>query len=173
MWNWLKKLRRTPSGRDKQQDAFYTAPRIRDVERLLEPVEPPRWGEKSDPFDPDWKRWFEEQSRRESLMVDRNLRGQELEKSGDLSTAIALYEANVRDGFDGNGPYDRLAVIYRKQGKLDDEIRVLRRAIEVFSAYQGPRTDIEPKLAAFERRLERAQALKTKQAAVGRGPTTS
>jgi tetratricopeptide (TPR) repeat protein len=167
MWKWLKKLRRTPSAQHMRTDD-YAAPRVRDVQKLLEPVHPPEWGARSDPFHPEWKRWFEEQSHRESLMVDRNLLGQELERSGDLPTAIALYEANARDGFDGNFPYDRLAVIYRKQGKLDDEIRILRRAIEVFSAYRGPRTDIQPKLATFERRLERAEALKAKRN-VGQG----
>lgn len=156
MWNWLKKLRREPPAQNVQPDAVYAAPRVRDVERLLEPVEPPSWGAKTDPFDPEWKHWFEEQSRRESLMVDRNLLGQELEKSGDLPTAIALYEANVRDGFNATLPYQRLAVIYRKQGRVDDEIRLLRQAIKVFD---------ESQRAPFVRRLERAQALKAKRAA--------
>lgn len=32
-----------------------------------------------------------------------------------------MYEANVRDGFDGTHPYDRLAVLYRKQKRFNDE----------------------------------------------------
>lgn len=93
-------------------------------------------------------------------MVARNLRGQVLEKRGQLEEAIALYEANVRAGFDGNCPYDRLAVIYRKQKRYDDEIRVLQRGIGVLEALPGTRGDEQPKLLRFRERLAKAQILK-------------
>ncbi len=64
--------------------------------------------------------------RREDIMVDRNLRGVALEKAGDIEAAIALYEANVRDRFDGSHPYDRLRVLYRKLGRIADLMRVAR-----------------------------------------------
>ena len=114
-----------------------------DIERLLQPVSM-RDGELA----------F-------SRMVDRNLLGSELEKADQIETAIALYEANIRDGFEGNGPYDRLAIIYRRQKKIKEEIRVLQRAIEVFSAYQGPRTDVAPKLQKFRSRLEKARRIQS------------
>ena len=38
----------------------------------------------------------------------------ELEKEGKIDSAILLYEENVKESFEGNHPYDRLAVIYHK-----------------------------------------------------------
>lgn len=92
--------------------------------------------------------------------VERNLRGIELEKSGRVDEAILLYEANVRENCEGNHPYDRLAIIYRKRKQIDEEIRVLEKAIWVFEnvVYQG-RGDRPPKLARFKKRLEKAELL--------------
>jgi|GEM_PF-92051 len=64
--------------------------------------------------------------------VERNLKGKELEKQGDIEGAIALYELNIKEGFPGTHPYDRLEIIYRKQKNYEEEMRVLNRAIEVF-----------------------------------------
>ncbi|MCR6095849.1 hypothetical protein HXA31_09415 [Salipaludibacillus agaradhaerens] len=64
--------------------------------------------------------------------TERNLKGKELEKNGDIEKAIELYELNVRSEFPGNFPYDCLAIIYRKKKNYDEEIRVLQKAIEVF-----------------------------------------
>jgi len=66
------------------------------------------------------------------IMVDRNNKGIELEKKGDIENAIKLYEQNVDDKFFGTHPYDRLAIIYRKRKKFDDEIRILKRKISIF-----------------------------------------
>jgi len=89
--------------------------------------------------------------------VDRNLKGKELEKEGKIDKAIKLYEKNVSEDFDGNFPYDRLAIIYHKRNMIDNEIRVLEHGIEVFSKLllTSPRTDILPKLNKFKRRLEK------------------
>jgi len=65
-------------------------------------------------------------------MVDRNNKGIELEKKGDIENAIKLYEQNVADEFFGTYPYDRLAIIYRKRKQFDDEIRILKRKISIF-----------------------------------------
>jgi tetratricopeptide (TPR) repeat protein len=93
--------------------------------------------------------------------VERNLTGIELEKSGQVDEAILLYEANLRENCEGNHPYDRLAVIYRKRKQIDEEIRVLQKAIWVFDnvVYKW-RGDRPPKLAQFKKRLARAKALK-------------
>mgnify|MGYP003681939938 CR=1 FL=1 len=66
------------------------------------------------------------------IMVDRNNKGIELEKKGDIESAIKLYEKNVADEFFGTHPYDRLAIIYRKRKQFDDEIRILKRKISIF-----------------------------------------
>lgn len=95
--------------------------------------------------------------------VDRNLKGIEYEKCAELNKAIDLYEKNIAEDFEGNHPYDRLAVIYRKQGKLDDEIRVLQKAIYVFeNIVDKNRTDRIPKLGKFTKRLTKVNKLKMK-----------
>ncbi len=97
-----------------------------------------------------------------NAQVERNLRGIELEKSGREDEAVRLYEENVKENSVGNHPYDRLAIIYRKRMQVDEEIRVLEKAIWVFDVlYQG-RGDGLPKLGKFKRRLEKAKALKAK-----------
>jgi len=66
------------------------------------------------------------------IMVDKNNKGIELEKKGDIENAIKLYEQNVADEFFGTHPYDRLAISYRKRKQFDDEIRILKRKILIF-----------------------------------------
>lgn len=103
------------------------------------------------------------EDRKFSIQVDRNLNGKELEKEGDIEGAIALYEQNVAEGFAGNHPYDRLAIIYRKNKAYSEEIRVLERAIFVFENYASQdRPDVQPKLEAFKERLQKAQQLNEK-----------
>ena len=66
------------------------------------------------------------------IMVNRNNKGIEVEKKGDIESALKLYEQNVTDEFFGTHPYDRLAMIYRKRKQFDDEIRILKRKISIF-----------------------------------------
>jgi len=94
--------------------------------------------------------------------VENNLTGRELEKSGKIDEAIELYERNVSNRFEGNYPYDRLAIIYRKRRDYDNEIRVLRTAVEVFENNQSMRKDISPKIDRFKKRLDTANKLKQK-----------
>ena len=96
-------------------------------------------------------------------LVDNNINGERLEKLGKLNEAIALYEYNIAQRFDGNFPYDRLAIIYRKQKKYDEEIRVLKQAIDVFTHdISEMRPDRDIKLEKFEDRLEKATNLLNK-----------
>jgi hypothetical protein len=60
----------------------------------------------------------------EDEIVDRNLKGIELEKHGKEEEAKLLYEANVADCFDGSHPYDRLRIIYKYRGDNPNAIRV-------------------------------------------------
>ena len=88
------------------------------------------------------------------IQVERNLRGIELEKSGQIDKAIELYEENVRERFEGSHPYRRFAIIYRKLGMIEDEIRILEEAISVFyKVAKGGRSDGLPKLNKFKERL--------------------
>ena len=63
--------------------------------------------------------------------VNRNLIGKELENEGRMDDAIPLYEQNITERFDGSHPYTRLAIIYKKKGFVDDEIRVIGKAMKV------------------------------------------
>ena len=86
--------------------------------------------------------------------VERNLRGMEMEAAGLIDNAIECYEANIRDGFPGNHPYDRLVIIFRRRRDTTSEVRVLKRAIEVFEQLQASkRADVAPKLEKFRQRL--------------------
>ncbi len=92
------------------------------------------------------------------IQVERNLRGIKLEKSGQINKAIELYEENVKEGFEGSHPYNRLAIIYKKQGRIDDEIRILQEAISVFyKVAKRGRPDGHPKLNKFKERLEKVR----------------
>ena len=92
--------------------------------------------------------------------VDRNLRGIELEKLGKVDNAIELYELNVRDNDDGTHPYERLAIIYRRRKRVEDEISVLERGVWVFEhiVHEG-RVDRLDKLHVLRKRLAKARAL--------------
>ncbi len=106
-------------------------------------------------------RQYEKEERTLDKQVERNLKGIELEKKGHTDKAIELYEQNVSENFDGNHPYDRLAIIYRKRNQIDDEIRVLNKAIWVFeNIVHQERGDRLPKLNKFKERLQKAQKLR-------------
>ena len=95
--------------------------------------------------------------------VQRNLMGKRLEKEGRVLEAKALYEANISESFEGNFPYRRLAILYRKRKCIEEEIRVLEKAVSVFqSLIETGREDILPKLIEFKERLEKAKLLKSK-----------
>ena len=69
-------------------------------------------------------------NRIEDIIVDRNIKGTELEKSGQLEEAINLYEKNIADYADTPHPYNRLRVIYSKRKQYDEAIRVCNAYIE-------------------------------------------
>lgn len=97
----------------------------------------------------------------EDKLCYNNINGMKYEKQGNPEKAIELYKYNVTHRFQGNHPYDRLAIIYRKAKKYDKEIEVLELAIDVFendvSELRGDRIS---KLKKFQNRLIRAKFLK-------------
>lgn len=81
----------------------------------------------------DWteqQKLIKEAHRIEDIVVSRNVRGIQFEKAGETGKAVELYEANIRDRFDGSHPYDRLRVIYSRQDKFEDAVRVCQDYIE-------------------------------------------
>jgi hypothetical protein len=87
----------------------------------------------------------------------RNLAGLEHEQHGQWDAAIALYEANVAEGFPGDWTYGHLAMIYGKRGQPEEVVRVLERAVEVFTALPREYPERGPRLRVFGARLAEAQ----------------
>ena len=69
----------------------------------------------------------------------------EMEKA-NLQKAIKEYERYVEAKQPKDAPYKRLCVLYRKAGDVDNEIRVIETACEVFKGN-------DKKLSYFEKRL--------------------
>lgn len=65
--------------------------------------------------------------------VSRNNRGTKYEKEGNINAAIELYEENIKPGcYPAMHSFDRLLVIYRRNGDYRNELRVCKRAVTVF-----------------------------------------
>lgn len=61
-----------------------------------------------------------------------NNNGIKAEKDGRISHAIRLYETNIMNGYPVHHSYKRLMVLYHKQKDYLNEIRVVKRALEIF-----------------------------------------
>lgn len=59
-------------------------------------------------------------------LVQRNGKGMEREKAGDIEGAMFLYEVSVADAFFGTHPYDRLRILYTRAKQYDEALRVCR-----------------------------------------------
>lgn len=68
-----------------------------------------------------------------SRTAGANNEGKELEKEGKIQEAIAVYEENIKLEYPATHSYDRLMILYRKLKQKEDEIRVIKKAIEVFT----------------------------------------
>jgi tetratricopeptide (TPR) repeat protein len=62
---------------------------------------------------------------------ERNQKGKEFEASGDIDSAIEIYEQNVTILSPAPFPYKRLALIYKKKKDIDNEIRVLKALLSI------------------------------------------
>ena len=95
-------------------------------------------------------------------MTARNLEGLELERGGRLEEALAVYELNVAEGFEGDWPYGRLVAAYERSGQLERAAAVLERAIEVFSASRRrTAADRRATLRVFKGRLREVKRAMT------------
>lgn len=79
---------------------------------------------------PDIETCMREAGKIEDILVERNLKGTKKENTGDMQGAIRLYEANIKDRFDGSHPYERLRMIYSGSGRYSDAIRVCETYIQ-------------------------------------------
>ena len=88
--------------------------------------------------------------------TDKMMLGKSFEKEGELEKACACYEGCVRNRFSGNGPYDRLIILYKRLDRPDDVLRIMKKAISVFEKVvaQG-RVDGPKKLEKYKAQLEK------------------
>lgn len=78
------------------------------------------------------------------------------EKEGKTDHAAVVYEYLLLNNFEGSYPYDRLVVIYRKQKKKDEIIRVLERAVYIFeNIVYEERADRKKKLDKYKKALDK------------------
>lgn len=68
-------------------------------------------------------------------VVSNNLQGKEFEKSGNIQSAITLYEENIATLYPALHAYERLMIIYHRLKDYENEKRVIDIAIQVFDAY--------------------------------------
>lgn len=84
----------------------------------------------------EWEKQLAEYKKNEidlQQTTDNNNKGIALEKEGNIASAIEVYEANLKIGYPATHSYKRLMVIYHKEKRYEDEIRVIKKAIGMFS----------------------------------------
>ena len=65
--------------------------------------------------------------------ANMNMSGIDLEKQGDIAGAIKIYEENIALRVPATHAYNRLMILYHKAKDYENEARVIRIAIEVFT----------------------------------------
>jgi len=85
---------------------------------------------------------------------ERNEMARQAEKNNNLKKATQLYEQNITEDYSDKFAFDRLMIIYRKQRKYKEELRVINRGIEVFQ------TQTENRLAHSLKRRIKPETLK-------------
>ena len=84
-----------------------------------------------------------------------NGKGIAAEKAGNTEEAIAIYEAVIALGHPATHAYTRLMVLYRRNRKPEEEVRVITKAISVFAAENERRAEAaireDPELAEIIR----------------------
>lgn len=89
------------------------------------------------------------------IQCTRNLQGKDLERLGRIDQAIILYEQNVAEGFIGEHPYNRLWIIYTRQKRYADAIRVCRAKIALNRAVGYGISNWESAIKELEKRMSR------------------
>ena len=106
-----------------------------------------------------------ESDKRESVIVAKNLLGKIYEEISQINDAEKLYKENIEEGFDGTHPYMRLAIIYKNQNRIEEELEILKRAIDFFRQYYNDdpsRVMVLETISNFEARLDKALKRKRK-----------
>ena len=85
---------------------------------------------------------------------ERNKTGKEAEEADDLNRAIRFYEQNIREDYADKFSFERLMIIYRQQKEYKDELRVIKRGIEVFQQNMKDRVKHSLAKRVSDKRLE-------------------
>jgi tetratricopeptide (TPR) repeat protein len=64
--------------------------------------------------------------------AELNNRGIYFERAREVELAISCYEENVKLRQPATHAYERLMVLYKRSKKFEDEIRIIRIAIDIF-----------------------------------------
>ena len=108
------------------------------------------------------QRRAEEINRRLFMARNNNYEGIELEKKGDVYTAIAKYEENILpESIFTLHPYHRLCVLYRRFGDYENEIRVIETCL-ARPEWKDERKVQSKELAFFKDRLIKAKSYQSK-----------
>jgi hypothetical protein len=94
---------------------------------------------------------------RAQTQTARNVAALEHEQRGEWDAAVELYEANVTEGFTGDWPYERLALLYTRRGQPAEVVRVFERGVEVFQALPRSSPLRASRLRAFRQQLKEAR----------------
>jgi tetratricopeptide (TPR) repeat protein len=65
-------------------------------------------------------------------IAERNKSAMEAEEQGELDQAISLYEQNIKEPVADQFAYNRLMILYRKLKAYKEELRVIKKGIQVF-----------------------------------------
>ncbi len=99
-------------------------------------------------------------SKQRRVWFERNEQAEALEADGLYDQALALYEANVAEGCDVAFTYERLAAIYRRNQRYDDELQALEKALAI-ERRRGPTAQtvrLQQRIATTSAVREREQA---------------
>lgn len=80
--------------------------------------------------------------------------GIKYEQEGNIALAISTYESNLSSPFIACHSFDRLMILYRRLKDYDNEIRVIRTALDVLCAKYPNLKD------KYLKRLEKAEKMK-------------
>lgn len=86
--------------------------------------------------------------------ANNNNIGIDFEKKGNIPNAIEAYERNLEIAYPALHSYERLMILYRREKRYEDEIRVIKKALIDFSI-KSHKTHIEK----WKNRLQKARQL--------------
>ena len=84
-----------------------------------------------------------------------------LEQRIGLTEAIKLYKRNISQSSDEDNAFERLAIIYRSRNRIEDEVRVSKKAIAFYehAVFAEHLESMLPMLNQFTKRLRAAESL--------------